>query len=128
MCKIILAKLILLIIVYSPKAVTAQTFTIDHTYMHSHNLRIKQGCKHGLIDSNKIILIPPAYDEVTDFHDGYARVIKNNKLGFVNIKAEEIIPCMYDRDLLLAILNQNATYKLHNNQIEVNLNVLISRF
>jgi len=76
----------------------SQTYSIDYTFERSHNSRIKQNKKYGLIDTNKTILILPIYEEVRDFHYGLAKVIKNDKVGFVNAKAEEIIPCVYDRD------------------------------
>ncbi len=76
----------------------AQPYTIDYTFEHSHNSRIKQDGKFGLIDRNKTVIIPAIYEEVTDFSNGYARVVKSGKVGFVNLKAEEIIPCIYDKD------------------------------
>jgi hypothetical protein len=46
-------------------------------------------------------LTPITYDKVNDFHSGFAKVVKEGKVGFVNRKAEEVIPCMYEQDTLM---------------------------
>lgn len=35
------------------------------------------------------------YDAITEFHEGYAAVIKNGKWGYINSHGEETIPCKY---------------------------------
>ena len=76
----------------------AQTYKIDYTFERSHHSRIEQKGKFGLIDEKKNILIPAIYDKVNDFYNGFAKVVKDRKVGFVNIKAEEVIPCTYEED------------------------------
>lgn len=36
------------------------------------------------------------YDYIGDFHEGMASVHRDNKAGFINVKGEEVIPCIYD--------------------------------
>lgn len=36
------------------------------------------------------------YDTLYDFHEGLAKVCKNNKYGFIDKLGHEIIPCIYD--------------------------------
>lgn len=36
------------------------------------------------------------YDALTNFHEGFAAVIKDGKWGYINSDGEEIIPCKYD--------------------------------
>ena len=36
------------------------------------------------------------YDALTNFHEGFAAVIKNGKWGYINSDGEEIISCKYD--------------------------------
>ena len=36
------------------------------------------------------------YDEVEDFHNGFAAVKRNGKWGFVNKQGKEAVPCKYD--------------------------------
>ena len=36
------------------------------------------------------------YDELDNFHEGLAKVCKNNKYGFIDKLGHEIIPCVYD--------------------------------
>jgi WG containing repeat len=71
---------------------------IEFTYDGSKNSKIKERRKVGLVDSSMRIIIEPVYDEVTDFYDGLARVVKNDQVGFVNTNAEDIIPCSYEKD------------------------------
>lgn len=49
-------------------------------------------------DTNKenITVLTQTYDYVYDFHDGFARVMKDNKCGVVDTKGNEIVPCVYD--------------------------------
>jgi hypothetical protein len=83
--------------------VHAQNYTIDHVFENSQNSRIGKNGRYGLVDKNKIILIPPTYDKVDDFHNGFAKVVRLGQIGFVNMKAEEIIPCMYEEDTMMII-------------------------
>lgn len=36
------------------------------------------------------------YDKIYSFHEGLARVCKDNKYGFIDKKGQEIISCNYD--------------------------------
>jgi len=35
------------------------------------------------------------YDEITEFHEGYAAVYKNGRWGYINSNGDEVIPCKY---------------------------------
>ena len=36
------------------------------------------------------------YDEITDFHKGFACVRQGDKWGYINEKGEEVIPFIYE--------------------------------
>lgn len=38
-----------------------------------------------------------SYDELYSFHEGLAKVCKNDKYGFIDKLGNEIIPCIYDK-------------------------------
>lgn len=45
------------------------------------------------------------YDELYNFHEGLAKVCKNNKYGFIDKLGHEVIPCIYDeaKDFYLGV-------------------------
>ena len=58
-----------------------------------------EGC--SIIDKAGRALTPFQYQfngikMTATFHDGFAPVYLNRKLGFINLKGEEVIPCIYD--------------------------------
>ena len=44
------------------------------------------------------------YDEITDFHKGFACVRQGDKWGFINEKGEEVIPFIYEDMLVLMMI------------------------
>jgi len=54
------------------------------------------GEKWGYCDTNKKIVIQPAYDEVGFFSEGLAWVKLNNKYGYINEKGEIIVSPQFD--------------------------------
>ena len=36
------------------------------------------------------------YDEIRDFQEGLAKVLRHNKWGFINQEGYEVIPCLYE--------------------------------
>ncbi len=73
--------------------------------------------KYGLVDKNGNFVAQPIYDEI-QFHTayneliygegcnttilpkifigGYTQVVRDGKMGLMNTKGEEVIPCQYD--------------------------------
>lgn len=58
--------------------------------------RIKKDNKFGLISREGNIVVPPVYDALGDFHEGLALAANEDKYGFINIKADTIIPFNYN--------------------------------
>ena len=60
--------------------------------------RLKGGfrCKYGYINHRGETVIPFMYDSAGDFHEGLARVTKNEKYGYINHQGETVIPFIYD--------------------------------
>lgn len=56
--------------------------------------------KYGFIDKKGELVIPMSFDadeggEVSEFHEGYAVVCKNEKYGYIDKSGKEVIPCNY---------------------------------
>ncbi len=51
----------------------------------------------GYIDKNGKWVIQPKYDDAEKFENGVAKVVLNNKYGYINTKGIQIIPCEYDK-------------------------------
>lgn len=62
------------------------------------------------------------YDEITDFHKGFACVRQGDKWGFINQKGEQIIPFLYDDASYfsegLALVKKDAQYGYINDKNE----------
>ncbi len=69
--------------------------------------------KVGLVDKYGNFVVQPIYDNIIDrsgdiaasdykpaqpiyFLDGYAQAVRDGKMGLLNVKGEEVIPCKYD--------------------------------
>lgn len=54
--------------------------------------------KYGLFDlnDNKRRITPNEFDEVRDFSEGLAAVMKDDKFGYINNKGEVVIPFLFD--------------------------------
>ena len=52
---------------------------------------------YGFIDLNGKEIVPPKYQQVENFSDGMAAVMKGNKWGFINTEGKEVIPCQYKK-------------------------------
>jgi hypothetical protein len=50
----------------------------------------------GLMDTTGKVLLPPEYWRIEPFHNGVARVQKDNKWGFIDRSGELLCPIMYD--------------------------------
>ena len=68
----------------------------------------------GLLTPTGSYLVPPEYDAINEFVNGYAIVSKNNKYGFINTKGELIVePTFQDVSSFndgLAIVRKNDLY------------------
>ena len=77
------------------------------------------------------------YDDINNFYDGMARVTKGGKVGFIDKKGNEVIPCVYDRiDIetqlnfscgLVLVRKGDKLFFIQVSQVP-NLPVLIDRF
>ena len=50
----------------------------------------------GFCDKNKNVVIKPVYEYVEPFVNGFARVSKDDKFGFINEEGKEIVPLKYN--------------------------------
>ncbi len=49
----------------------------------------------GFLDASLNVVIPPNYEEVSDFAEGFAVVKRNDLYGFINVQGEEVITPKY---------------------------------
>ncbi len=103
-------------------------FVLISFCVNSQNLvPYHKGDNWGFCTVEKKVIIKPSYERVESFKNGYALVVKNNKLGMINEKGEEIIPCLY-KDLrhssggLLAAKDE----KLMSGYLDSNNKIIIS--
>ena len=61
--------------------------------------RISRGKLWGYMDRTGKVIIEPQFRSVSDFFNGRAAVLKNNKWGYINEKGEAVIPFSFDRAL-----------------------------
>ncbi len=54
------------------------------------------GNKVGMVDAESKERISIIYESIDDFYSGYARVKRNGKFGYVDLKGNEAIPCKYE--------------------------------
>ncbi|MCL2281947.1 MAG: WG repeat-containing protein [Fibromonadales bacterium] len=59
---------------------------------------VRIGSKSGYINKNGEIAINPQFDEVDNFRGNYAKVVNNDKLGFIDQKGNFVMQCIYDYD------------------------------
>lgn len=67
-------------------------FTSTVAFAQSNN---SDGITEDGIITNAFIKNIQRYKELGSFHDGLARIGRNGKYGYMNIKGEEVIPCSY---------------------------------
>ena len=61
------------------------------------DLKISQkGGYYGVTDNEGNWIVEPIYDEISDFHHGYARIKKDDLYGLINEKGLVVIPVEYD--------------------------------
>ena len=60
-----------------------------------------QNNKWGIIDNNKNIILQPTYEHIAFFHNHEEQtavaIVKDKKLGVINITGKLILPCVYDK-------------------------------
>ncbi len=59
-------------------------------------IKAHQNGQIGIFNSAGKELLPCQYDTIDDFHDGYARVLKDGLCGLISTEGAEIIPFVYD--------------------------------
>lgn len=74
----------------------------EMTFTHDKNIYscglasfVNNNGKIGFKNANNVTVIPPIYDEVYAFSDGYASVKKGTKWGLIDTKGKTIIPFVY---------------------------------
>jgi len=75
---------------------------LGYPYFSEGLARVSKGkdsfvLKYGFVDKAGIEVIPLKYDYVTDFTEGLAVVMLNDKYGFIDQNGKEVIPLIYDR-------------------------------
>lgn len=76
-------------------------FNSSYTYtdkLTDENMGDRVGYKQGYIDMEGNIVIPQElnYDDYFPFHQGYAKVKKDQKFGYIDKTGKEVIPTIYD--------------------------------
>ena len=56
----------------------------------------ENGYQDGYIDKTGTLVIDQIYDWGHDFHEGFAAVVLDSKLGFINTEGEEVVPLVFD--------------------------------
>ena len=73
---------------------------VFHTCFYEGLTKVSKGkyefLKYGFIDKTGREVTPLKYDNASDFNEGLAAVLLNEKLGFINQNGEEVIPFIYD--------------------------------
>src|SRR5437764_4900780 len=59
--------------------------------------QIHYGPKWGFIDRHGALMIPPQFDDVSDFFSGLAAVEVGGKWGYVDERGQFVIPPRFDR-------------------------------
>jgi WG containing repeat len=55
----------------------------------------KSGGLWGFLDAALHLVVPPKYEEVCDFSEGFAVVKRGDAYGFINLQGEEVIAPKY---------------------------------
>lgn len=72
------------------------------------------------MDQTGNVVITAQYDEAYQFDEGLGRVVKDNRIGFINAKNEVIVPIAFDRasgfkDGIAVIMRYDDPNELHSN-------------
>ncbi|MBN8703309.1 MAG: WG repeat-containing protein [Bacteroidetes bacterium] len=59
-------------------------------------IRFYKNAKVGYKDESGKVIVEPTYQAGSDFYNGYALVLKNNKRGFINNTSNVVIDFIYD--------------------------------
>lgn len=85
---------------------------------------IEKNQKMGIMNAKGTVLFPLLYETIDTFHYGIARVVKEEKKGYVDTTGKWIIPPVYDdlnlfNDFGLALALQNGKYGWINKKNEI---------
>ena len=79
----------------------------------------------GYINTSGAIVIPCQFEDVGDFHEGFAKVSNDNGYGFINTQGEIVVPCQfydasdfYDGIAIVRDRGKDLEYKLINSRGE----------
>jgi len=86
---------------HMPTVTTITPFIYDAIWNYSEGMAMvrvgsSMSGKYGFLDSEGFQIVPPVYDHVSDFSEGFAVVGFNGRYGFVNKLGDEIIPKEFD--------------------------------
>lgn len=70
-------------------------YRLTHFYSNGLYLVLNNN-KYGFIDINCNEIIPPIYDDIAEFQEGFLCATKNGKKGIVDIENKTVIPFIYD--------------------------------
>ena len=92
------------------------TWYEDLGYEHNGLVIFKMNGKYGYLNTNGIVEIPPIFESVSLFENGYAKVSKLvngiRKQGLINSNGVQIVPCIYDNEIEfvngIAIVEKNG--------------------
>lgn len=78
------------------KAITQVIYENIGSFANEHTIDFKSDDKYGYLNSEGTIIVEPAYNFTTGFHDGLAGVKLNEKWGYVDKQGNVAIPVEYE--------------------------------
>ncbi len=78
--------------------------------------------RYGVVDTNNKVIIPFKYDDIEEFHEGFAAVGKKGRYGFVDLQGVERIPLKYDKGYKDAFHKGSETLSLGDRRITIDTN------
>jgi hypothetical protein len=107
--------------------INSQEYNIHYTYPRTKHSKYQENRKYGILDSNRQILVPAIYDEISDFAEGLARAVKNDKVGFINKSGDIIIPFEYEKDTQFITGQRMTKTARYNSEGNISEEILTGR-
>lgn len=94
---------------------------LDGTNFQNGRAMVFDGKKWGMIDSKGLLKGQMIYDDILGFEEGIARVVINNKIGYINHDGIQIIPCKYDEgfDCYNGLIMVNSKYFKTDGEVNI---------
>lgn len=84
--------------VINTKGIEVVPCEYDEIMLYSQCIEVKRNHDYGLLDMDYNILVPlNKYEDIGIPSEGLISVWQNNKVGYIDIHGNQVIPCIYDR-------------------------------